>query len=187
MIQAGQTTFNFSFFPQNENARRGLANDKYQKMRADLEAEKGKTAFLKEQITKSKRLFSFSHPDLVLCPYSPSTQCVLCFLRLAETIAKAKDIVEQSKHIQELDSENKILKQERKDMLKMHEESMKALQDSATEEMNRLKEEISILRDQKKATDEQNQRHHEAYKLLQQERDSLADTLWQAEASIFSK
>ena len=119
--------------------------------------------------------------------YSPSTHNVLCFLRLAETIAKAKDIVEQSKHIQELDSENKILKQERKDMLKMHEESMKALQDSATEEMNCLKEDISILRDQKKDADEQNQRHHEAYKLLQQERDSLADTLWQAESSIFSK
>ena len=134
-------------FPQNENARRGMANDKYQKMCADLEAEKGKTAFLKEQITKSKRLFSFSHSDLVLCPYSPSTHCVLFFLRLAETIANAKNIVEQSKHIQELDSENKILKQERKDMLKMHEESMKALQDSATEEMNRLKDEIAILKE----------------------------------------
>src|SRR3954463_8370893 len=164
-----------------------MANDKYQKMRADLEAEKGKTAFLKEQITKSKRLFSFSHPDLVLCPYSPSTHCVFCFSRLAETIAKAKNIVKQSKHIQELDSENKILKQERKDMLKMHEESMKVLQDSATEEINRLKEEISILRDQKKAADEQNQRHHEAYKLHQQEKESLADTLWQDKASIFSK
>ena len=118
--------------------------------------------------------------------YSPSTHYVLCFLRLAETIAKAKDIVEQSKHIQELDCENKILKLERRDMLKMHEESMKAVQDSTTEEMNRLKEEISILKDQKKAA-EQNQRHHEAYKLLQQEKYSLADTLWQAEASIFSK
>src|SRR3954470_576382 len=164
-----------------------MANDKYQKMCADLEAEKGKTAFLKEQIMKSKRLFSFSHSDLVLCPYSPSTHCVLCFLRLIETIAKAKNIVEQSKHIQELDSENKILKQERKDMLKMHEESMKALQDSATEEINRLKEEISILRDQKQGADEQNQCHSEAYKLLQQEKESLADTLWQDEASIFSK
>ena len=104
-----------------------MANDKYQKMRADLEAEKGKTAFLKEQITKSKRLFSFLHSDLVLCPYSPSTHCVLCFLRLAETIAKAKNIVEQSKHIQELDRENKILKQERKKMLKMHEEEIAIL------------------------------------------------------------
>ena len=131
-------------------------------MRADLEAEKGKTAFLKEQITKSKGLFSSSHSALVLCPYSPSTHCVLCFLRLAETIAKAKNIVEQSKHIQELHSENKILKQERKDMLKMHEESMKALQDSATEEINRLKEEIAILKDQKRAADEQNYRHSEA-------------------------
>ena len=36
-----------------------MANEKFQKMRADLEAEKGKTAFLKEQIIKSKRLFSF--------------------------------------------------------------------------------------------------------------------------------
>ena len=53
--------------------------------------------------------------------------------------------------------------------------------------MNRLKGEITILKDQKKVADEQNQRHHEAYKLLQQEQDSLADTLWQAEASIFSK
>ena len=33
-------------FPQNENARRGMANDKYQKMHADLEGEKGKTAIL---------------------------------------------------------------------------------------------------------------------------------------------
>ena len=146
-------------------------------MCADLEAKKGKTAFLKEQITKSKRLFSNAHSDLVLCPYSPSTHCVLYFLQLAETIAKAKNIVEQSKNIQELDSENKILKQERKDMLKMHEESMKVLQDSATEETNRLKEEIAILKDQKQAADEQNQHHREAYKLLQQEKESLADTL----------
>src|SRR4051812_18837148 len=72
-------------------------------------------------------------------------------------------------------------------MLKMHEESMKALQDSATEEMNRLKVEIAILKYQKRVADEQNQRHSEAYKLLQQEKQSLADTLWQAEASIFSK
>src|SRR3954470_9474364 len=49
----------FCFFPHNENARRGMANDKYQKMRADLEAEKGKTAILKEQIIKNKSLFSF--------------------------------------------------------------------------------------------------------------------------------
>src|SRR4051812_11331155 len=137
-----------------------MANDKYQKMRADLEAEKGKTAFLKEQITKSKRLFSFSHSALVLCPYSQSTQCVLCFVRLAETIAKAKNIVEQSKKIQELDSENKILKHERKDMLKMHEESMKVLQDCATKEINRLKEEIAILKDQKQAADDKNQCHN---------------------------
>src|SRR3954467_13651851 len=101
-------------------------------MRADLEAEKGKTAFLKEQITKSKRLFSNALSDLVLCLYSPSTHCVLFFLRHAETIAKAKIIVEESKHIQELDSENKILKEERKEWLKMHEDSMKALQDSAS-------------------------------------------------------
>src|SRR3954469_15998326 len=110
MLQVDRTTFNF-LLPQNENAWRGVANDKYQKMRADLEAEKGKTAFLKEQITKSKRLFflSFSHSDLVLCQYSPNTHCVLFFLRLVETISKAKDIVVQSKH---MDSENKILKKE---------------------------------------------------------------------------
>src|SRR3954465_7485873 len=46
-------------FPQNENAQRGMANDKYQKMRADLEAEKGKTTILKERIIKNKSLFSF--------------------------------------------------------------------------------------------------------------------------------
>src|SRR3954469_21391802 len=69
MLQVNQTTFNFFFFPQNENARRGVANDKYQKMRAHLEDEKGKTAFLKEQIIKSKRMFfiSFSYSDLNLC------------------------------------------------------------------------------------------------------------------------
>ena len=72
-------------------------------------------------------------------------------------------------------------------MLKMHEESMKALQDSATEEINCLKEDIAILKDQKQAADEQNQRHSEAFKILQQEKESLADTLWQAKASIFSK
>ena len=72
-------------------------------------------------------------------------------------------------------------------MLKMHEDSMKALQDSANEEMNSLKEEIAILKEQKKAADEQNQRHHEAYKILRQERDSMADTLQQDEISIFSK
>lgn len=118
--------------------------------------KKGKTAFLKEQITKSKRPFflSFSYSDLVLCQHSPSTHCALFFLRLAEAISKAKDIVDQSKHIQQLDSENKILKQERKDMLKMHEDSMKVLQDSSNEEMNRLKEEIAMLKEQKRATDE---------------------------------
>ena len=54
--------------PQNENARRGVSNDKFQKMHADLEAEKGKTAFLKDQITKGKSLFLFSisHSILVL-------------------------------------------------------------------------------------------------------------------------
>ena len=45
-----------------------MANDKYQKMRADLEAEKGKTAILKEQITKGKSLFSFQFTlNLFLC------------------------------------------------------------------------------------------------------------------------
>src|SRR3954465_7240905 len=129
-----------------------MANDKYKKMRADLEAEKGKTAFLKEQIIKSKHLFflSFSYSCLVWCQHSPSNYCVLFFLRLAETISKAKDIIEQSKHIQQLDSKNKILKQERKDMLKMHEDSMKVLQESADMEMNRLKEEIVMLKEQKK-------------------------------------
>src|SRR3954465_15387897 len=164
-----------------------MANDQYQKMRADLEAEKGKTVFLKEQITKSKRLFSNAHSDLVLCLYSPSTHSVIFFLRHAETIAKAKNIVEQSKHIQELDSENKILKQERKEMLKMHEDSMKDLQDSASAEINRLKEELVILKDQKQAADEQNLRHSEAFMLLQQEKESLAEIVWQAKPSIFSK
>ena len=72
-------------------------------------------------------------------------------------------------------------------MLKMHEDSMKALQDSASAEINRLKEELAILKDQKQAADEQNLRHSEAFKLLQQEKESLADTVWQAKASIFSK
>ena len=109
------------------------------------------------------------------------------FSDFAEHVAKAKDIVEQSKHIQQLDSENKILKKEREEMLKMHEDSMKALQDSASAEINRLKEELAILKDQKQAADEQNLRHSEAFKLLQQEKESLADTVWQAKASIFSK
>ena len=69
----------------------------------------------------------------------------------------------------------------------MHEDSTKALQDSASTEINRLKEELSILKDQKQAADEKNQRHSEAFNLLQQEKESLADTLWQAKASIFSK
>ena len=45
-----------------------MANDKYQKMRADLEAEKGKTAILKEQIIKNKSLFSFAHFRLTFVP-----------------------------------------------------------------------------------------------------------------------
>src|SRR3954470_20877143 len=151
---------------QNENARRGMDNDKYQKMRVDLEAEKGKTAILKEQIIKNKSLFSFLRISvLLLCPQSPSTHGVLCFLRLAEHVAKAKDIVEQSKHIQQLDSENKILKEEWKEMLKMHEDSMKALQDSASVEINRLKEELAILKYQKQSADDQNQCHSEAFKI----------------------
>src|SRR3954470_14392814 len=44
-----------------------------------------------------------------------------------------------------------------------------------------------MLKEQKKAADEQNQRNLEAYKILRQERDSMADTLQQAEISIFSK
>src|SRR3954465_4471016 len=56
-------------FPQNENARRGMANDKYQKMRADLEAENGKTAILKEQIIKNKSLFSFCAFPSYFCPF----------------------------------------------------------------------------------------------------------------------
>src|SRR3954468_16053088 len=65
--------------------------------RSTRRLKKGKTAFLTEQITKSKRMFflSFSYSDLVLCQHSPSTHCVLFFLRLAETISKAKDIVER--------------------------------------------------------------------------------------------
>src|SRR3954463_12395805 len=145
-------------------------------MRAELEAENGKTAFLKEQITKSKSLFflSISQSNLVLCHHSPTTHCVMLFHRLAETIAKAKDIVEQSKNIELLDSENKILKQERKNTLKMHEDSMKALQESANTDMNRLKEEIAMLKERKKAADDQNQRNLEAYKILRQEWDSMA-------------
>ena len=52
---------------------------------------------------------------------------------------------------------------------------MKALQDSASVEINRLKEELAILKDQKQAADEQNQCHSEAFKLLQQEKESLAE------------
>src|SRR3954464_6979366 len=89
--------------------------------------------------------------------------------------------------MQQLDRENKILKEERKEMLKMHEDSMKALQDSASAEINRLKEELAILKDQNQAADEKNQCHSEAFKLLQQEKESLADIVWQAKASIFSK
>src|SRR4051812_14149609 len=79
MLQVDRTTFNF-LLPQNENAWRGVANDKYQKMRADLEAEKGKTAFLKEQIIKSKRLFflSFSYSDLVFVPIILQVLTVYC-------------------------------------------------------------------------------------------------------------
>src|SRR3954463_15804059 len=72
-------------------------------------------------------------------------------------------------------------------MLKMHEDSMKALQDSASAEINRLKEDLAILKDQKRAADEQNLRHSEALKILQQEKEHLADVVWQAKASIFSK
>src|SRR3954469_3282538 len=65
-------------FPQNENARRGMSNDKYQKMRADLEAEKGKTAILKEQIIKNKILFSFCAFRLGLVPsFSEYSLCTL--------------------------------------------------------------------------------------------------------------
>src|SRR3954470_12848358 len=68
----------FFFFPQNENARRGMANDKYQKMRADLEAEKDKTAILKEHIIKNKSLFSFCAFRLVFVPtFSEYSLCTL--------------------------------------------------------------------------------------------------------------
>src|SRR4051812_37967796 len=68
----------FFFSPQNENARRGMANDKYQKMRADLEAKKGKTAILKEQIIKNKSLFSFCAFRLGLVPtFSEYSLCTL--------------------------------------------------------------------------------------------------------------
>ena len=72
-------------------------------------------------------------------------------------------------------------------MLKMHEESMKVLQESANMVMNRLKEEITMLKEQKRAADEKNQRNLDAYKILRQERDSLAETLQHAEISILSK
>ena len=72
-------------------------------------------------------------------------------------------------------------------MLKMHEDSMKALRESASAEINRLKEDLAILKDQKQDANEENHCHGEGYKILQQEKESLADTLWQANASIFSK
>src|SRR4051812_32100091 len=136
-----------------------MANDKYQKMRVDLEAEKSKTAILKEQIIKNKSLFSFCAFHLGFVPMF--CEYLLCTLLYPTCRTCCQDIVEQSKHIQQLDSENKILKNEREDMLKMHEKSMKALQDSATEEINRLKEDIVILKDQKRVVDEQNHRHSE--------------------------
>ena len=72
-------------------------------------------------------------------------------------------------------------------MLKMHEDSMKVLQESANTKMNLLKEEIEMLKEEKKAADEQNQCNLEAYKIIRQERNSMAETLQQAEISIFSK
>src|SRR3954465_6488267 len=57
-------------FPQNENARRGMANEKYQMMRADLEAENGKTAILKEQIIKNKSLFYFCAFPSYFCAHN---------------------------------------------------------------------------------------------------------------------
>src|SRR4051812_14253285 len=164
-----------------------MANDKYQKMHADLEAEKGKTTILKEHIIKNKSLFCFLRIPSWFCAFILRVLTMyFVFSDFAEHVAKAKDIVEQSKHIQQLDSENKILKKEREDMLKMHED-LKALQDSASAEINRLKEELAILKDQKQDADEKNQCHNEAFKLLQQEKESLADTVWQAKAIIFSK
>src|SRR3954471_22336086 len=134
-----------------------MANDKYQKMRANLEAEKGKTAILKEQIIKNKSLFYFLRiPSWFYGFILRVLTLYFVFSDFAEHVAKAKDIVEQSKNIQQLDSENKILKEERKDMLKMHEDSMKAQRDSSSTESNRLKEELAILKDQKQAADEQN-------------------------------
>src|SRR3954467_552713 len=63
-----------------------MANDKYQKMHADLEAEKGKTVILTEQIIKNKSLFSFcafrlvfvnTFPEYSLCTlFSPT--CRTC-------------------------------------------------------------------------------------------------------------
>src|SRR3954462_1210019 len=68
----------FFFFPQNENARRGMANDKYQNMCTDLEAEKDKTAILKEQIIKNKSLFSFCAFRLGFVPtFSEYSLCTL--------------------------------------------------------------------------------------------------------------
>src|SRR4051812_46907573 len=124
-----------------------MANDKYQKMRSDLEAEKGKTAILKEQIIKNKSLFYFLRiPSWFYAFILRVLTMYFVFSDFSEHVAKAKDIVEQSKHIQQLDSENKILKKEREEMLKMHKDSMKSLQDSSSTEINRLKEELAIFK-----------------------------------------
>src|SRR3954467_4578800 len=44
-----------------------------------------------------------------------------------------------------------------------------------------------MLKEQKKAADEQNQHNLDTYKILRQERDSMVETLQQDEASIFGK
>ena len=105
--------------------------------------------------------------------------------RLTKAISKAKSIVEQSKHIQELDDENKILKKDLAEAVKGHEATMKAMQESADVEMQRLKDEIAQLKDQNQAAKEQNARSLEMFKSVQKERDVLAETCMQAETSIF--
>lgn len=110
---------------------------------------------------------------------------MISFWHLTKAIAKAKSIVEQSKHIEELDNENKILKKDMADAVKGHEEAMRVLQESTDAKMQRLKNEIAQLKEQNQATKEQNERNLEVYKTVQKERDVLAETCKQAETSIF--
>lgn len=168
---------------QNENKWRIAANERFAALRKELDLEQGKTAFLKHQIKNSQSLF------LVTAPCFSSwihffRLIALSDFHLTKAIAKAKSIVEQSKHIQELNDENKILK-DLADAVKGHEATMKVLQESADAEMQRLKDEITQLKEQNQAAKEQNDRNLEVYKTVQKERDVLAKTCKQAETSIF--